>query len=104
MHQTGIDLSNPSPSLRDWKVIDRGVNDQPFLWKKGSGGMFVMIDIFNPDLVKRCYSVFVFHGDPSIIEPRKEVVGIACADEGKGGWIQAYERAKRIAEQFMAKT
>lgn len=85
-------------------MIDRGVNDQPFLWKKGSGGMFVMIDIFNPDLVNRCYSVFMFHGGPSIIESRKEVVGIACADEGEEGWIQAYERAKRIAEQFMTKT
>jgi len=102
MHQTGIDLAKSSPSLRDWKVIDRGVNHQPFLWGKGSGGIFVMIDIFNPDLVKRCYSVFVFHGDPSRIESRKEVVGIACA--GEGGWIQAYERAKRIADQFMAKT
>lgn len=62
-----------------------------------------MIDIFNPDLMKRCYSVFLFHGDPSIIETRKDVVGIACADEGEEGWIQAYEKAKRIAEQFMAK-
>jgi len=104
MHPTVIDLSNSSPFLRDWKVIDRGVNDQPFLWKKGSEGMFVLIDIFNPDLTKRCYSVFVFRGDPSIIGSTKEVVGVACADQGEGGWIQAYERAKRIAEQFMAKT
>jgi len=85
-------------------VIDRGVNDQPFLWKKASGGTFVMIDIFHPDLLKRCYSVFVLHGSSSLIKARKEVVGIACADKDEGGWIRAYERARRIAERFMAKT
>ena len=85
-------------------MIDRGVNDQPFLWKKGSRETFVMIDIFNPDLAKSCYPVYVYYGDPSVVESSKEVLGIGCADEGEGGWVQAYERAKRIAEQFMART
>ena len=62
--------------------------------------MFVMIDIFNPDLLKRCYSVFVLHGGP---KARRKIVGVACADKAEGGWIRAYERARRIAEQFMAK-
>ena len=64
--------------------------------------MFVMIDILNPDLVKHCYSVFVLHGDPWKIETRKEVVGEGCADESEGGWVEAYARARNIAEQFMA--
>jgi hypothetical protein len=103
MDQTaGVYLPKSSPT-GDWKVIDRGVNDQPFLWKKGSGNTFVMVDIFNPDLVKRCYSVFVLHGSPYATKARKKVVGIACADKSKGGWIRAYERARRIAERFMAK-
>jgi hypothetical protein len=91
-----------SRSSRGWRVIDRGINDQPFLWKKGTRDMFVMIDIFNPDSLKRCYSVLVLHGDPSKNETRKEIVGIACADESEGGWVQAYVRARNIAEQFMA--
>jgi len=85
---------------KDWKVVDRGVNGKPFLWKKESEELFVMIDIFNPDLVKRCYSVFLFHGEPNRGQSGKEVIGIACADD-EGGWIQAYERAKVIAEHFM---
>ena len=105
MDQTaGLDLSKSSHSKRDWRVIDRGVNDQPFLWKKGSGDTFVMIDIFNPDLLKRCYSVLVIHGDPDLNEARKEVVGIACADKAEGSWIKAYDKARRIAEKFMART
>ena len=86
---------------KEWKIIDRGVNGQPFLWKNQSDQLFVMIDIFNPDLVKRCYSVFLFHGEPNFGQSRKEVIGIACADGGQGGWIQAYERARVIAEHFM---
>ena len=98
-----IDLSSDSPGLGNWRVLDRGVNRQPFLWENVSQGMFVMIDIFNPDMEKRCYSVLVFYGDPSVAASRKKVLGIACADEGEGGWIQVYERAKNIAEQFMSK-
>jgi hypothetical protein len=85
-------------------VIDRGVNGQPFLWRKGLEGTFVMIDIFNPDLLKRCYSVFVLHGRRSMLGSKKEIVGIGCADEAEDGWIRAYDRARRIAEQFMTKT
>jgi len=85
-------------------VIDRGVNGEPFLWRKKLGGTLVMIDIFNPDLLKRCYSVFVLHGHRSMVEAKKEIVGIGCADEAEGGWIRAYDRARRIAEQFMTIT
>jgi hypothetical protein len=89
--------------LSDWKVIDRGVNGQPFLWKNRLGDTFVMIDIFNPDLLKRCYSVFVLHGHRTRLEAKKEVVGFGCADEAEDGWIRAYDRARKIAEQFMTK-
>jgi len=65
-----------------------------------------MIDIFNPDLLKRCYSVFVLHhaGGRSMVEVKKKILGIGCADEAEGGWIRAYDRARRIAEQFMTIT
>ena len=100
----GVALVKSSTAVRGWKVIDRGVNDQPFLWKKISAHTFVMIDIFNPDSLKGCYSVFVLHGGTSLTKARREVLGIACADKTEGGWIRAYERARRIAERFMAKT
>jgi len=65
--------------------------------------MFVMIDILNPDPAKGCYSVYVSHGDPYRTKSTRKIVGIACAGKAEGGWIRAYERARRIAERFMAK-
>jgi len=91
-------------SLKDWKVIDRGVNGQPFLWKKVSGDRFVMIDIFNPDSSRRCYSVFVLRNHPDLPEAKKKVIGVGYADEAEDGWNRAYERARRIAEEFMTRS
>jgi hypothetical protein len=87
--------------LKDWIVIDRGVNGQPFLWKKRSGDKFVMIDIFNPNPTKRCYSVFVLRSHPDLPEAKKKAIGVGCA--GEDGWHRAYERARRIAEEFMTR-
>ncbi|HUO42097.1 MAG TPA: hypothetical protein VMU35_03905 [Methylomirabilota bacterium] len=97
-------MTKSSASRTYWKVIDRGVNDQPFLWRKSSQNMFVIIDILNPDSAKGCYSVYVSHGDPYRAKSTRKVVGIACADRAEGGWIRAYERARRIAERFMAQS
>jgi len=83
-------------------VIDRGVNGQPFLWKKRSGDRFVMIDIFNPNPTRRCYSVFVLRNHPDMLGAKKKAIGVGCADEG--GWDRAYERARKIAEEFMTRT
>lgn len=95
-------LPKSSAAREYWRVIDRGVNNQPYLWRKSSRNMFVMIDILNPDSAKGCYSVYVSRGDPSLTETKRKVVGIACASETDGGWVRAYERARKIAERIMA--
>ena len=88
----------------DWKVIDRGINGEAFLWKKRSGDRFVMIDIFHPDPVNRCYSVLVFPKYPhSLDEVKKDVIGVGCAEDAEEGWSQAYKRARRIVEEFMTR-
>jgi len=92
-----------SHSPKNWKVIDWGVNGQPFLWRARARKRFVMIDIFNPDSLRRCYPVLVLRKHPDF-EGKKEVIGFGCADETENGWELAYQRARRIAEEFMAKT
>jgi hypothetical protein len=86
---------------RDWRVVDRGANGEAFLWKKRSSNRFVMIDIFNPDPIRRCYSVFALRNYPQSSRGKKDVIGVGCADDAEEGWGQAYERARRIAEDFM---
>jgi len=84
--------------------MDRGVNGQPFLWRNDLATLFVMIDIFNPDSTKRCYSVLSMVEDPYVNEETKgEMIGVGCSDPGDSGWEHAYERARKIAEAYMAK-
>jgi hypothetical protein len=89
---------------KDWSVIDRGVNGQPFLWRKNSTNRYLMIDIFNPDTEKRCYSVFSLPKNPySSEETNGELIGVGCAGSPNVGWDRAYKRARKIAEQYMEK-
>jgi hypothetical protein len=61
-----------------------------------------MIDIFNPDQERRCYSVMVFPKSPYSDNPVKgEAIGVGCAERPKEDWTDAYERARKIAEKFM---
>jgi hypothetical protein len=89
---------------KGWSVVDRGVNGQPYLWRKNSRSLYVMIDIFNPDLVRRCYSVLSIPEDPySNDKINGKLIGVGCSDVPDAGWDQAYERARRIAEEYMEK-
>jgi len=89
---------------RDWCEVDRGVNGQPFLWRKNFESRYVMIDIFNPDSVKRCYSVLSFAEDPYLNEETNgQLIGVGCADTPDLTWSFAYERARKIAEEYMEK-
>ena len=87
---------------KDWSVVDHGVNDQPFLWRKNNESRYVMIDVFQPDTSKRCYPVLFFLEDPySSEEAKGELIGIGCADTPNETWNHAYERARKIAEKYM---
>lgn len=88
----------------DWKEVDRGVNGQPFLWRKTAESRYLMIDIFNPNLAKRSYSVISYSEDPYINEAQGEVVGIGYASESDTAWSAAYEAARKIADEYMDKT
>jgi len=87
---------------KDWSVIDHGVNDQPFLWQKNGESRYVMIDVFQPDTMKRCYSVLLYLQDPYSSETVKgKLIGTGCADGSSETWNHAYERARKIAEGYM---
>jgi len=85
-----------------WRIVDRGVNGEPFLWKKKDSGKFLMIDIFNPDATRRCYPIFVLPGNPNT-NPNlsRTVIGVGCAEVSEETWIDAYQRARDIAEKYM---
>ncbi len=84
-----------------WTIVDQGVNGQPFLWKKRAGRQFVMIDIFNPDYSKRCYSVLSYTRNPLSADNLKgNIIGLGCASRRKD-WKIAYHRARKLAEQYM---
>lgn len=86
----------------NWRVTDKGVNGDPFLWKKKATSLYVMINIFNP-LAKRCYSVLVLRSNPSELDELKgRVIGKGCA-ETTNDWVSAYGRAREIAERYMEK-
>ena len=86
--------------MKGWRVVDKGVNGKPFLWKREGNGAYVMIDIFNPDL-KRCYSVLVLQANPLETDDLKgKVLGRGCA-RGPRDWNGAYERARKIAARYM---
>ncbi len=61
-----------------------------------------MIDIFNPDSGRRCYSVLVLPGNPYANEDLKgETIGVGCAEGPKETWSDAFEHAKKIAQEYM---
>lgn len=63
-----------------------------------------MIDIFNPDSVKRCYSVISLQDDPYSNEQASgELIGVGCADTPHAAWDSAYDHARKIAEEYMEK-
>jgi len=87
----------------DWRIVDRGVNGEPFLWKKrGTDKQFLMIDIFNPDPSRRCYSILILPGNPNSDENLShKVVGVGCAESPGETWTNAYQHAREIAEKYM---
>jgi hypothetical protein len=83
-----------------WRVVDRGVNGKPFIWKKRATTKYVMIDIFNLRR-RRCYAVFALKGNPmESRSARGKLIGMGCADS-RSGWVGAYEKARRIADEYM---
>ena len=81
-------------------MTDRGVNGDPFLWKKRAASLYVMIDIFNPE-AKRCYPVLVLRSNPTELDDLSgRVIGKGCA-ERRNDWVAAYEKAREVAEHYM---
>jgi hypothetical protein len=61
-----------------------------------------MIDIFNPDPSTRCYPIMVLPGNPNTnANLSRRVIGIGCAEMPEETWIDAYKRAREIAERYM---
>jgi len=61
-----------------------------------------MIDIFNPNPSKRCYSVLILPGNPNLDDSlRHKVIGVGCAEKPDETWVNAYQRARKIAEEYM---
>jgi hypothetical protein len=83
-------------------VIEKGVNGQPFLWKKVGQPSYVMIDVFKarPD---GCYMVLALDANPLTKRDVKgRVIGMGCAG-ARTDWVGAYEKARNIADQYMSK-
>ena len=86
----------------DWRIVDCGVNGEPFLWKKRADKKFLLIDIFNPDPSRRCYSILILPGNPNSDEDlARKVIGVGCAERPDETWIDAYQRAREIADEYM---
>lgn len=87
---------------RVWRVVDRGINGKPFLWKKRATSKYVMIDIFTAR-PNRCYAVLVFETNPvSSNDLKGKLIGMGCAN-GPSDWIGAYEKARVIADRYMTR-
>ena len=72
-----------------WRVVERGVNGEPFLWKERARSKYVLIDIFNahPD---RCYAVLALDRNPIATQDfRGRLIGMGCADT-HSDWVGAY--------------
>jgi hypothetical protein len=85
-----------------WRVIERGVNDKPFLWKKRGRSRYVLIDIFNAHR-NRCYAVLALESNPLATPTRDfrgRVIGMGCADSSSD-WVRAYGKAREIADCYM---
>jgi hypothetical protein len=85
-----------------WRVVEKGVNGKPFLWKKSARNSYVMIDVFEarPD---GCYMVLASDANPLAEHGvKRTIIGIGCADV-RTNWIGAYEEARKIADEYMRK-
>ena len=84
-----------------WRVVERGVNGKPFLWKKQARSKYVLIDIFNARR-NRCYAVLALDSNPlSTQHFGGRVIGIGCADS-RSDWVKAYGEARKIADRYMS--
>lgn len=93
-----IDRMNDKNS---WRVIERGVNGKPFLWKKRAGSKYVLIDIFNARS-NRCYAVIALDRNPLATHDfGGRVIGMGCANE-RSDWVRAYGKARMIAHRYMS--
>ena len=85
-----------------WRVIERGVNGKPFLWKKRARSKYVLIDIFNAR-PNRCYAVLALNSNPLATHHfRGRVIGLGCA-HSRSDWGGAYGRARKIADRYMSR-
>ena len=83
-----------------WQVVETGVNGKPFLWKNSTDGTYVMIDIFTAH-PEGCYTVMILNSNPLVTEDVKgEIIGMGCANT-RTDWVEAYEKARKIADQYM---
>lgn len=82
-------------------MVERGVNGKPFLWeKKQAGGGYVMIDIFEVR-GDGCYTVLALDANPLARDDAKgRIIGVGCGGV-RTGWVEAYEKARKIADQYM---
>jgi hypothetical protein len=89
------------PALRrNWRVVDRGVNGEPFLWKRSGARCYVMINIFNPQ-ARGCYTVLALQSSPyEKNDLNGKVIGKGCGNK-RNDWIVAYQKARDIAERYM---
>jgi len=83
-----------------WRIVEKGVNGKPFLWKKGTSASYVMIEIFK-SRPRGCYTVLALDANPLARHDVKgRVIGIGCA-AARTDWIEAYEKARKIADRYM---
>jgi hypothetical protein len=85
-----------------WRVVEKGVNGKPFLWKKAASASYVMIEIFKAR-PRDCYTVLALDANP-LARPdvKGRIIGIGCA-AARTDWIEAYGKARKIADQYMNK-
>jgi len=85
-----------------WRVVEKGVNGKPFLWKKAGSSSYVMIEIFKAR-PRGCYTVLALDANPLARHDVKgRIIGVGCA-AGRTDWTEAYEKARKIADQYMIK-
>lgn len=83
-----------------WRILERGINGKPFLWKKIAKPEYVMIDVFDAR-GRRCYPVVALKSNPFSSEnARRRLIGEGCG-AAPSDWVGAYKQARRIADNYM---
>jgi len=83
-----------------WRMVEKGVNGKPFLWKKPARASYVMIDVFQARS-DGCYIVLALSANPLVGHNVKgRIIGVGCAS-ARTDWNGAYDKARRIADQYM---